>query len=98
MPPTYGDIETCSRRNLKDCGAYVYATDPSTDVHCLCYAVGDSAIQVWMRGDPVPEPYAHPADYGPFVWDGWPFDLNTSWSSATASRRSRSSNRSAHNA
>ena len=71
---TVGDIETCSRCNLKECGAFIYATDPSTDVLCLCYAIGDGEVQVWKPGDPVPAPFVNPADYGPFIWDNWTFD------------------------
>ena len=70
----FGDIETCSRRNLKECGAFIHAADPSTDVLCLCYAIGDGEVQVWKPGDPVPAPFVNPADYGPFVWDNWHFD------------------------
>ena len=29
------DVETCSRRNLKECGAHVYAADPSTGMLLL---------------------------------------------------------------
>ena len=72
--PTFADIETCSQRNLKTCGAYIYASDPSTDVLCLCFAVGDNGVEVWKPGDPVPAPFVNPADYGPFVWDNWHFD------------------------
>jgi len=71
---TVGDIETCSRRNLKECGAFIYATDPSTDVLCLCYAIGDGEVQVWKSGAPVPAPFVNPAEYGPFIWDNWTFD------------------------
>jgi DNA polymerase len=74
MPTVFGDIETCSQRNLKACGAFIYATDPSTDVLCLCYAVDNGDIQVWKPGNPVPAPFANPADYDPFVWDNWHFD------------------------
>src|SRR6516164_3633513 len=70
----YGDIETYSQCSLKERGAHIYAIDPSTDVYFLGFAVGDGDIQTWMRGDPVPEPYANFTSYGPFVWDGWPFD------------------------
>ena len=70
----YGDIETYSQCSLKEHGAHIYATDPSTDVYFLGFTVGDGDIQIWMRGDPVPEPYANFTSYGPFVWDGWPFD------------------------
>ena len=74
MLPVFGDIETHSQCSLKERGAHIYATDPSTDVYFLGFAVGDGDIQTWMRGDPVPEPYANFTSYGPFVWDGWPFD------------------------
>jgi Toprim domain-containing protein/CHC2-type zinc finger protein len=74
MLPVFGDIETNSQCSLKERGAHIYATDPSTDVYFLGFAVGDSDVQIWMRGDPVPEPYANFTSYGPFVWDGWPFD------------------------
>src|SRR6516164_5939732 len=74
MPAIVGDIETCSRCNLQACGAFIYATDPSTDILCLCYAIGDGEIQVWKTGDPVPAPFVNPADYGPFIWDNWTFD------------------------
>jgi len=74
MPATVGDIETHSRCNLKECGAFIYATDPSTDVICLCYAVGDGEIHVWKPGDPVPAPFINPTDYSPFIWDNWTFD------------------------
>src|SRR5215813_5906959 len=74
MLPVFGDIETYSQCSLKEHGAHIYATDPSTDVYFLGFAIGDGDIQAWMRGDPVPEPYANFTNYGPFVWDGWPFD------------------------
>jgi DNA polymerase len=74
MMPVVGDIETCSRRNLKECGAFIYATDPSTDVLCLGYTIGNGEIQVWRPGDPVPMPYVNPAEYDPFIWDNWLFD------------------------
>src|SRR5215813_13328087 len=74
MLPVFGDIETYSQCSLKEHGAHIYAADPSTDVYFLCFAIGDGDIQAWMRGDPVPEPYANFTSYGPFVWDGWPFD------------------------
>jgi DNA polymerase len=74
MLAVFGDIESCSQRNLKECGASVYASDSSTDILCLCFAIGDGDIQVWKPGDPVPTVFVNPADYGPFVWDNWTFD------------------------
>jgi len=71
--PVYWDIETNSKRNLKECGAHVYATDPSTGVLVMCYAIGDGEVQVWMLGDPVPAPFADPTGYW-FISDNWAFE------------------------
>ena len=71
--PVYWDIETNSKRNLKECGAHVYATDPSTGVLVMCYAIGDGEVQVWMLGDPVPAPFADPTGYW-FISDNWTFE------------------------
>jgi DNA polymerase len=48
------DIETRSKVSLKKVGAYKYATDPSTEVLCVAYAVDDGPVQLWLPGDPVP--------------------------------------------
>ena len=50
----YRDIETRSKVSLKKVGAYKYATDPSTEVLCVAYAVDDGPVQLWLPGDPVP--------------------------------------------
>ena len=44
MPTLYCDIETRSTANLRTCGAWVYASDPTTDAICLAYAVDDGNI------------------------------------------------------
>jgi DNA polymerase len=67
------DIETHSRCSLKEHGASIYASDPTTDIHFLCYAIGDGEVQVWRPGDPVAPPFAVPAEYR-FVCDNWEFD------------------------
>src|SRR5262245_44657615 len=41
------DLETFSQINLKEHGAYIYATHPSTGVHFMCYAIDDGEVQVW---------------------------------------------------
>jgi len=69
----YWDVETFSRRNLKKCGAHVYATDPTTGMLIMCYAVGDGEVQLWRVGDPVPAPFADPTEYT-FVSDNWTFE------------------------
>lgn len=48
------DFETRSACDLKVCGVYVYASDPTTDVHCLAYAFDDEPVQLWRRGEPIP--------------------------------------------
>jgi len=39
------------------CGAWRYAADPTTSVLCVCYAVDDGAVEVWLPGHPVPAPF-----------------------------------------
>src|SRR5262249_50713626 len=39
---------------LRDCGSYIYATDPTTQVLCLSYAIADGDPQLWLPPDPVP--------------------------------------------
>jgi DNA polymerase bacteriophage-type len=52
------DIETRSTADLKKVGAYKYARHPSTEVHCVTYAVGDHGpVKLWLPGDAVPEPF-----------------------------------------
>jgi DNA polymerase len=69
----YWDIETCSQCSLKERGAHLYASDPTTGVHFLCYAVDDGEVQVWRPGEPVAEPFANPTRYT-FVSDNWEFE------------------------
>jgi hypothetical protein len=73
MSTVFADAETCSRCNLKNCGANIYAADPSTDVIYLCFAVGDGPIEIWRPGDPVPAPFAAPTEHL-FVFDNWTFE------------------------
>jgi len=73
MSIIYWDVETFSRCKLKDCGAHVYAADPSTGVHFMCFAVDDGEVQTWRPGDPVPAVFADPASHM-FVSDNWTFE------------------------
>ena len=57
MPTLFWDIETRSAVNLRDCGAYVYAIDPTTEPLCIAYAVDDDDVQLWMPTDPVPSAF-----------------------------------------
>jgi DNA polymerase bacteriophage-type len=54
MPVLFHDYETKSVLDLREVGAWRYATDATTDVWCCAYAVDDKPIQLWVPGDPVP--------------------------------------------
>ena len=49
------DFETRSVCDLISKGTYNYATDPTTDVNCMGWAIGDDEPEIWYRGDPLPE-------------------------------------------
>jgi hypothetical protein len=57
----FRDIETRSTRDLKSCGAYVYAADPTTEVICIAYAVDAEPMQLWIPGDPIPSEFIEAA-------------------------------------
>src|ERR1700730_11041999 len=42
------DYESRGILNLKNVGAWRYATHPSTDVLCCAYAVDDGPVQLWV--------------------------------------------------
>ena len=53
----WGDSETGSTADLKSCGAYRYAEDPSTFVQLFSYTVGDGEVKLWdaYSGEPMPD-------------------------------------------
>jgi len=59
MTKIFLDFETRSRVDLRKCGMYRYAEDPSTEVLCLAVKVEDEAPRLWA-----PEEFAHYADQG----------------------------------
>jgi len=66
-------IETYSDCDLSAHGAYRYATDPSTDVFFVCFAIDDGPVQTWRPGNQVPSVFVEPlADK--YVWDNWSFE------------------------
>ena len=69
----YWDIETYSQCSLKEHGAHVYASDPTTNTHFFCYAIDDGEVQTWRPGDPVPAPFTNPTRYT-IVSDNWEFE------------------------
>ena len=48
------DIETRSPLDLPEVGENRYASDPRTEILCVCYAVDDGPVRVWRPGDPTP--------------------------------------------
>lgn len=48
------DFETRSAVNLKQCGAYRYAKDPSTSILCLAWGPAGSIPEVWLPGETIP--------------------------------------------
>lgn len=50
MPVYHIDFETKSRCDLKKCGAYRYANDPSTEILCVAIAEGNGEPVLWHVG------------------------------------------------
>ena len=48
------DGETRSPVDLIKAGLYVYFDDPDTDVWCVCYAMNNGEVGLWVPGMPVP--------------------------------------------
>jgi DNA polymerase len=57
MPNLFWDAETRSALDLGIAGAWRYAGDPSTEVLCVGFAVDDGEPQIWIPGEPIPEPF-----------------------------------------
>lgn len=52
------DLETKSRTDLLTEGGYNYATDPSTEIICMCYAFDDEPVRLWVPTFSFPESVA----------------------------------------
>jgi DNA polymerase len=61
MPVLFYDIETRSAADLKVVGAHRYAADPTTGIWCVGYAVDDGPVEIWVPGQPIPEPFTEAA-------------------------------------
>jgi DNA polymerase len=53
----FRDIESRSAADLKVCGAWRYAADPTTSVLCVSYAIDDGPIELWTPGAPIPSEF-----------------------------------------
>jgi len=51
MRTVFWDTETRSAISLRDCGAYIYATDVSTQVLCLGFVIDNGEPQLWLPSD-----------------------------------------------
>ena len=54
MRTLFWDIETRSAVSLRDCGAHIYAIDPTTQPLCLVCAIDDEEPQLWLPTDATP--------------------------------------------
>ena len=48
------DLESRSRTDLLALGGYNYATCPSTEIICMCYAFDDEPVKLWVPTEPFP--------------------------------------------
>lgn len=62
MPILFRDYETRSTLDLRDVGAWRYATHSETAIWCCAYAVDDGPIGLWTPGDPVPSEFITAAE------------------------------------
>jgi DNA polymerase bacteriophage-type len=54
MPIIFWDVETRSTVNLETAGTWRYASDGSTEVLCVAFAVDDAEPKIWVPGEPIP--------------------------------------------
>ncbi|MDJ0905394.1 MAG: DNA polymerase [Woeseiaceae bacterium] len=74
------DFETRSSVNLPKFGAYVYATDPGTEVLCMAYKWGCAPAQLWTPDKPFPEKVAkHIANGGTIIAHNAQFERLIFW-------------------
>jgi DNA polymerase len=52
--PVHWDIESRGILRLDRVGAWKYAADPATEILCVCFAVDDGPVQIWLPGNPIP--------------------------------------------
>jgi DNA polymerase len=50
-----GDFETRSGVDLPKRGVHIYASDPSTDVWCFAYSFDDEPVDIWVKGEDIPD-------------------------------------------
>ena len=77
MPTVFWDAESRSAVSIRDCGAHVYAINPTTQPLCLAYAVDGGEPQLWLPAEPTPRLFldiaANPGDWR-LVAHNWEFE------------------------
>ena len=77
MRTVYWDVETRSAVSLRECGAYIYSIDPTTQLLCLVFVIDDGDPQLWLPPDPVPRVFLETAS-DPSNWQliahNWEFE------------------------
>lgn len=58
------DFETRSRLDVREVGAWRYAEDPSTEILCLSYKLGNKPTKVWTPALPFPQEILDHIEYG----------------------------------
>lgn len=49
------DIETCGETPVTKIGAFKYAEQPSLQILCMAWKLGDADIELWKAGEPLPQ-------------------------------------------
>lgn len=64
------DFETRSDCDLKKSGGVKYAQDPSTEIICAAYKIGENETKLWkaIDGEPLPQELIKVAFDGRFIW------------------------------
>lgn len=61
------DFETRSVTDLRKTGVYRYVEDPTTDVWCAAFTVGNDSVQVWHLGDDPPDDLHRAVNDGAYI-------------------------------
>ena len=62
MPIVFWDIETRSAISLEEAGAWRYASDSTTEILCIGYALDNDEPAIWTPGKPIPDEFTQAAN------------------------------------
>jgi DNA polymerase bacteriophage-type len=80
MPKLFFDFETRSAVDLRSSGGFRYASDKTTTILCLSWAIGNGPVQLWWPGESIPkqlrdhvadgqECFAFNAQFDHLIWE-----------------------------